>query len=96
MHLHCLSNRSCPTTCPLLVHPSLLQYGADPEAYDILNATRFGRLTKLKLLLAAAAAAAEGGQALELGDAATLLQRAVAWDRADCLEVGGGTAVART
>ena len=40
------------------------------------------------MLLAAAEAAAEGGQALDPGEAATLLQRSVAWSKADCLEVG--------
>ncbi|PRW33529.1 ankyrin repeat [Chlorella sorokiniana] len=66
---------------------TLLQYGAEADAYSILNAIRFGRVEELTLLLAAAEAAAEGGEALEPGEVATLLQRTVMWSQADCLEV---------
>lgn len=65
-------------------HP---QHGAAPEAYDLLSAIRFVRPEELRLLLAAAEAEAEGGQALEPAEAATLLLKTVAWSRADCLEV---------
>lgn len=70
-----------------------LQYGAEPGAFELLNTIRFDRLQELEMLLAAAEAAAEGGQALDPGEATTLLQRSVAWSKTDCLEVGGESVV---